>query len=279
MKELRDLFEKNIHRQISDENEVRRFLCEGCEQEVIVYKMMLFFGTEKGKMKEMNRGCKCEDLRLGREARQAQIKMKQKHQMKWFEQFSLVNVDLLDARFDNYQPTTDKQEEAHSICQSYVDEFTKTSGNLILSGPVTGIGKSHLSYSIVKALSSKGYKTLFLSVPKLLAAIRATYKPNSEQSEYDIIQRLVEVDCLCMDDLGAEYSKKDADGWVASKLFEIVDARLGKPTIYTTNLSADELVDRVGRRNFSRILYKTTSIKMDGQDYREWVKALDRFST
>lgn len=275
MKELRDLFAKSIHLQISDENIVRRFTCPDCSQEVIVYRMMLFLGPEKGKVKEMNRGCICEDLMLGRETRKAQIKIKQARQMKWFDEFSLVNVDLAEASFVNYEPTTEKQQQALEHCQQYVKQFNKDQGNLILSGPVTGIGKSHLSYSIVKALSEQGFKSLFLSVPKLLAAIKATYKPTSEQSEYDLIQRLVEVDCLCMDDLGAEYSKKDADGWVASKLFEIVDARLGKPTIYTTNLNADELFDRVGKRNFSRILYKTTALKMDGVDYRELSKQLD----
>ncbi|WP_250637008.1 ATP-binding protein [Lentibacillus amyloliquefaciens] len=72
------------------------------------------------------------------------------------------------------------------------------------------------------------------------------------------------MDLLVLDDIGAEQQTE----WSTSKLFEILDDRSGKATVYTTNLSSDELKERVGERNFSRMMDNTNVIVMNGSDYR-----------
>jgi DNA replication protein DnaC len=68
-----------------------------------------------------------------------------------------------------------------------------------------------------------------------------------------------------LDDLGAE---KESD-WTTEKIFEVIDARGGKHTITTTNLSSVDLADKIGKRNFSRLILDTEIIKLEGEDMRE----------
>ncbi len=71
-----------------------------------------------------------------------------------------------------------------------------------------------------------------------------------------------------LDDLGSEYRKEDVSGWAVAKVFEVIDARLGRPTIYTTNLDLLQLRNEYGGRIFSRLLYQTKLIQVKGVDYR-----------
>jgi DNA replication protein DnaC len=73
-----------------------------------------------------------------------------------------------------------------------------------------------------------------------------------------------------LDDLGAEVIKKDENGesWALQKLFEIVDARQGKHTIYTTNLNEEKLLIKYNPRNISRIMFQTDTVRLEGQDHR-----------
>ena len=53
------------------------------------------------------------------------------------------------------------------------------------------------------------------------------------------------------------------------KMFELIESRVGKHNIYTTNLNAQELSkNKDMQRIFSRIMSNTTLIKMNGEDYR-----------
>ncbi len=61
----------------------------------------------------------------------------------------------------------------------------------------------------------------------------------------------------------------DRHGHVSNDvLFQVLDARLGKATIYTTNLPGADLRARIGPRNFSRIIDDAKIVKMYGDDYR-----------
>ena len=134
-----------------------------------------------------------------------------------------------------------------------------------------GTGKSHLSVSITKKLIEKEFSCIFISTPKLMTKIRSTYSKDSEYTEDHIIEVLSNVDCLVLDDIGAESTKQGDNNqhtWATSKLFEIIDNRIGKHTIFTTNYNFGELESRLGGRNFSRMMENIHLVKMYGDDYR-----------
>src|SRR5690606_20106411 len=143
--------------------------------------------------------------------------------------------------------------------------------NLLFSGPY-GVGKSHLAVAIVKELMKKGHSCIFISVPRLFTKIKSTFGRKNGITEDQIMETLAKIDCLVLDDIGAEHIELDRDGegkgWGVSKIFEIIDSRAGKHTIYTTNLTGEQMEKRFGQRNMSRLMQNTFTHRMDGDDYR-----------
>lgn len=255
---------------MSKPNVLNSYQCEGCRQEVNVVEMPIAGGPDKGKVDRFFLGCKCEDMNLAKRVVANDRKAKSNRMREVFDQKSLVNKALLKATFENYNPPNLELSDAKKRVVAFVESFNpETPVNLLLVGTF-GTGKSHLSYAATQYLISKGHSALFLSVPKLLTKIKETYSASASYSENDLIELVQNIDLLVLDDLGAEYTnaKAGADNWVWSKLFEIVDSRSGRHTIYTTNLTADALEKKVNTRNFSRIMEDTRVIKMNGKDYR-----------
>lgn len=185
-----------------------------------------------------------------------------------FDQKSLINASLKQATFENYIPSNEYLTRAKQVCQQFTKTFTKDSPrNLILCGSY-GIGKSHLARAMTSDIMQKDATAIFISVPKLLTKLKATYNRKSEHTEDELLSMLEEVDCLVLDDIGAEYGTDHSGSWATSKVFEVVDSRMGKHTIYTTNLNGQELQAKVGARNFSRMMQDTEVVKMHGDDYR-----------
>jgi len=203
-------------------------------------------------------------IRENREARKKKLK-------RMFDENSLMNPKLKQASFDNYQPTNEELAKAKAITQRYADHFSKDNPvSLLLIGNY-GTGKSHLSVAITRELMDKDFTCIFISTPKLMTKIRSTYNRESEYTEEQIIDQLSKVDCLVLDDIGAE-STKQGEGnqhtWATSKIFEIIDNRIGKHTIFTSNYEPIELQERLGGRNFSRMMESVHVVKMYGDDYR-----------
>ena len=96
---------------------------------------------------------------------------------------------------------------------------------------------------------------LFRSVPRLLMELRATYsrKPD-DPTESDVLDRFLRTDLLLLDDLGAEQIKDS--GWVEDRLYQVIGERHADmtPIIFTSNLSLDQLAQRIGERIVWRIV-------------------------
>lgn len=249
---------------------LEKFTCEGCGRNVERKEMVIPFGPRKGEIIIANLGCKCEDIRLVEQAIKQGKANKAKKLQKLFEGNSMMSKALERASFKTYHPPTEELGNAKRRLMAYVKEFhPEKSSNLLLVGTY-GTGKSHLAVSVTKELMEKGFKCLFLSVPKLLTKIKQTYNGNGNFSEADILELIENVDLFVLDDLGTEYTNKrdENDSWAHTKLFEVLDSRSGKPTIFTTNLKSSQLVEKMNERNLSRVMDGTEIIKMDGPDYR-----------
>lgn len=237
------------------------FICDGCGEEVQKIQTIVFAGPRKGETIIGNIGCKCEDIKLAQQAKETRERLRIEKMMTHFNSHSLLNKSLQKATLANYQPTSKELAYAKQKAIEYINNFDGE-GNILFTGSY-GTGKSHLSVGITKELMKKGYTAVFISVPKLLTKIKNTYN-NDGPTEHELLEVMAKVDLLVIDDIGAEQKTE----WSTPKLFEIFDERAGKATIFTTNLSSAQLKAWVGERNFSRMLENTTSIKMNGKDYR-----------
>ncbi|PET77575.1 hypothetical protein CN514_00845 [Bacillus sp. AFS001701] len=188
-----------------------------------------------------------------------------------FEDSSFINPELKKATFNNYKVETKDQINALRFCESYVSRFKGDKPeNLFLYG-TPGIGKSHLSVSITKELMKKGIAAAFIPAPKIFTKIKETWSKNSIISESEFLRSLATIDCLVIDDIGTEYRSNkldEEDSWAKKKLFEVIDSRVGRSTIYTSNYDPNNLLEMYGERDFSRMIQHTTILEMYGQNNR-----------
>ncbi|TYR75558.1 ATP-binding protein [Rossellomorea vietnamensis] len=184
-----------------------------------------------------------------------------------FKEKSLMNRDLENATLDNYQPQNESQAQALQLTRDYIESFDGTTGLIYTGRP--GLGKSHLVAGMTKEIMQKKHTCIFISLPRLFSELKDTYNKNSSKTELSILNALQKVDLLVLDDLGAEREEdKEATTWARTKIFEIVDSRIGKSTVYTTNHAGGVLLKMYGERDFSRMIQNCKPVKMDGENYR-----------
>jgi DNA replication protein DnaC len=126
-------------------------------------------------------------------------------------------------------------------------------GWLVLVGDV-GRGKTHLAAAIKNHLDDSA---VFITVPRLLDHLRATYAPASQVTYDRAFDRFLNAEALILDDYGTHSSKP----WAEEKLFQLINHRFNArlPTVITTNQEFHDPrrlapASQQERRIFSRIL-------------------------
>ncbi len=132
-----------------------------------------------------------------------------------------------------------------------IDARLEQGSGLWLQGG-TGTGKTTLAMLVSKAALDAGRTAAIYSLPQLLARIRRTFDGEAGQDSYStFFNRLVSVDLLHLDDLGAENRTE----WVLEQLYSIIDRRYSdqRSIVVTTNLEEPELYEQLGERIVSRL--------------------------
>jgi len=182
--------------------------------------------------------------------------------------------------FDSFKPCTMKQGQARNLATNYaidyplLDKETFREKSLLFTGG-SGRGKTHLAVAVLKGLLKKGLPCLFVDFHDLLVQIRGSYDEVSQNSEYEILRPVLNIDILLLDDLGSQRMSE----WVQDTIFYIINHRYSqnKPVIATTNLGLEpgrgtpieSLQDRLGYRVVSRLYEMCTCFELDGPDYRK----------
>jgi DNA replication protein DnaC len=186
------------------------------------------------------RACSCREARI-RIARSAGVS-------------SVIPRKYRGVSFDR-APVTDLSSDVVRPVKSFardVEANVREGRGLWFMGDV-GTGKTTLAMLVSKAALDNGLSVAIYSVPHLLAKIRDTYDADpGERSYMDFFSRLVTVDLLHLEDLGAE---KRTD-WVLEQLYSLVNERYeeARALIVTTNLDFGELEEQIGSRTVSRIV-------------------------
>ncbi|MGI1768017.1 ATP-binding protein [Streptococcus uberis] len=200
-----------------------------------------------------------------------------------FERDSTISNELKDANFDNFIISTPEETQLFNFAKNQVTKYLNgMTGNTLITGE-TGVGKSHLSVAIGKALNEefklKGTpkSVLFISFTEIIKQIKEgwNFGKGAKLTEQQAVEMMKNVDYLILDDLGAKNAvvapKSD---WEQDLLFDILNNR--ENTIINTNLNSNELKIVYNSRNSSRILkglegnsFKVFSIKDKRYSIRE----------
>jgi DNA replication protein DnaC len=152
-------------------------------------------------------------------------------------------------------------------CDTIDEQLEAGHGLWLMGGP--GTGKTTLAMLASKAAIDAGRSVAIYSTPALLARIRRTFDAERGEEGYlGFFDRLVSVDLLHLDDLGAERSTD----WVLEQLYAIVDRRYNdeRSIVFTTNLEEPELTAQIGARTVSRLIEMCDGnpLPLFGQDRR-----------
>ena len=151
-------------------------------------------------------------------------------------------------------------------CMKYAERFAPHARSLLFTGD-TGLGKTHLSLAIARAVLERGHTVIYGSAQNLLSRLqRERFAPFGEQSD-STERSLLECDLLILDDLGAEHST----AFTKSSIYNIVNTRMlaSLPVIISTNLSTAQLNQEYGERVASRVLGTYTVLRFFGSDVRQ----------
>jgi DNA replication protein DnaC len=171
-----------------------------------------------------------------------------------------------DSSFDR-APVTDLDPAIVSATRRFansIDDKLDRGLGLWFMGPV-GTGKTTLAMLVSKAALAAGRSVAIYSLPRLLNEIRDTYR--QERSHIALLDRLIAVDLLHLDDVGAERS----NDWVLEELYSIVNGRYEdqRSMVITTNIDDREaLCEQITARTVSRLTEMCDELPVIGPDRR-----------
>lgn len=144
--------------------------------------------------------------------------------------------------------------------------------NLYIWGKSTGCGKTSwackiMGYYFRKVAFESGLENegLYIYTPTFLEDLRNSYS-NPDEDFAEVLEMLKKCKLLIIDDIGAEKVTE----WVRERLVSIINTRVsgGLSTIYTSNLSPNELVSQFEERIASRVLGCSQIVEIAGKDRR-----------
>ena len=175
--------------------------------------------------------------------------------------------------FESSDP--DVRKAALKVARRYAENFSIDAGTLVFYSKGYGCGKTHLAVCIANhVLHQHRRPVLFKKARDLLLEIRRTFSERGEETELDILDRVLSVELLVLDDVGVD----NPSPWIESTYWTIFDRRLDwqLPTVVTTNypLEAEpgevDLGERIGYGARSRLgqLCQRSFVDMSGPDLR-----------
>ncbi len=153
---------------------------------------------------------------------------------------TLVELSELDLHsnqtFETFKvPSTGREELRQNLTKirsAALQYASKPQGWIAFLGRA-GVGKTHLAAAIANQIRHSQPQVIFVSIPRLLDQLRATFSARSNVS-YDIrFEQIKQAPLLVLDDLHGSVSSP----WAREKLFQLIDYRYltNKATVFTVS--------------------------------------------
>jgi DNA replication protein DnaC len=149
-----------------------------------------------------------------------------------------------------------------------------TGRNLVLWSKSPGTGKTLLLALLAKFLMANGWQVHFSQFNEIIDLFTSSWRDQAEKEQWT--RRVRNVDVLAIDDWGKE--NKGRIEMVESMVDQIVRSRVGDaaPTIFTTNLTPQEIQEGYGAYAMSLLTEAADFIEVTGADYRPQRRELSR---
>jgi DNA replication protein DnaC len=175
----------------------------------------------------------------------------------WAPEFELQkNMTFISYKRRN-DLTAEQQDNMDAAYRLAFDFARNPEGWLVFMGE-TGCGKTHLAAAIVNHRYEIGKPALFVVVPDFLDHLRSTFSPDSKISYDELFESVKTAPLLVLDDFG----EQSTNPWVREKLYQLVNYRYNSrlPSVITTRLSLDEIMEKVDPSVSSRLVDRNISV-------------------
>lgn len=153
-----------------------------------------------------------------------------------------------------------------------IEAFVSEGKNLYLHSTTCGNGKTAWALRLLQTYIGKIWyrsdlkcKVLFVNVPRFILALKDSISASNDYIDH-IKKYIFDADLVVFDEIGT----KSLTTWEHEQILNLVNTRIdmNKSNIYTSNLTANELRDKVGDRLYSRIINLSMNIELFGSDKR-----------
>ena len=168
---------------------------------------------------------------------------------------------------DNFKADIDERRLAIRQVRRFVDEFDTSAekpGLFLYGAP--GTGKTHLAVGAIKELLRKGYSVLFYNAVSLMEDFRRLAPGDLNEEDQERLERLMKVDVLVLDDLGAGKLSE----FVLEKTYSLIDKRYSNNQclIVSSNKGMKELESLISYPVFSRVRGMCHTVMTGDLDFR-----------
>ena len=191
------------------------------------------------------------------------IQKQKEKQLNYMKRNSIVNDNItLNYTLETYKNDNRESEQAKINAKFWLEALEKSPVHIVLTGG-TGVGKTHLAVAIANEyLKQSDYtkKVIVINYRELLEQLKIGFNVPKVYKELQgyLMQEVKKADFVVIDDLGAELgaieNRATPTQYNLDTLQSIVEARLNKATLFTSNFNSKELRLAYGERIFSRIM-------------------------
>lgn len=154
---------------------------------------------------------------------------------------------------ESYITSNAGQRSAFAFAKEYAEcfESAKQAGRSAIFCGKPGTGKTHLAVGIGLHAMALGKLVLFTTVQRAVRRVKDSWRKDSQESETDVIDMLVEPDLLILDEIGVQFGSD----FEKNLMFDILNERYEKsrPSLLLSNLTATEVKAFLGERVYDRL--------------------------
>lgn len=199
---------------------------------------------------------------------QSSLRARQRGDFYKYSIFGGIRNKIPELTFENYKAVDTETTNAKEIAQKVVENYSESNIDNVLLNGNTGVGKTHLAVSVLNGILAldPSLRGQFVNYAELLEMSK--HFDNRETKLYvndEVFREMKTADVVVIDDLGAELGdfseqKIKSTNYNTSFVNRIFEARIGKLTLYTTNLTGNQLKKVYGGRIVSRLFEGLTYI-------------------
>ena len=153
-----------------------------------------------------------------------------------------------------------------------IEAFVTNGNNLYLHSTTCGNGKTAWSLRLLQAYVHKIWhksdlkcRVMFVNVPRFILSLKDSLSNSNDYIDH-IKKNIFEADLVIFDEVGT----KSLTTFEHEHILNLINTRIdmNKSNIYTSNLTPQELREKVGDRLYSRIVNLSVDIELFGMDKR-----------